>query len=121
MSHRARTTAERVYRLVLRAYPPGFRDAYGTDVIELFRDRCREARSRYGALGIVWVWFRTVPNVLVHGLLERLAESRKGGASDRAVALRSSLRGKRPSPSTGWHWKRWTQRTRRETSGGAKS
>lgn len=98
MSHPARTMSERVYRLLLRAYPRGFRDSYSTDIVELFRDRCHEARCRRGALGVVSVWLRTVPGVLVHGLLERVAESRKAGASDRAVALRSAVRTLTRSP-----------------------
>ena len=98
MSHRAHTPAERVYRLLLRAYPPEFREAYSTDVIELFRDHCREARSRYGPLGIVWVWLRTVPSVLVHGLLERRSEAREARGSDRAVALRGAVRSLTRSP-----------------------
>jgi hypothetical protein len=42
-------TAERIYRLLLRAYPPDFRAEYGPEMVLLFRDQCRESNVR--ALG----------------------------------------------------------------------
>jgi len=38
--------AERVYRLLLRAYPPDFRAEYGREMVLLFRDQCRESDVR---------------------------------------------------------------------------
>jgi len=35
-------SAERIYRLLLRAYPPDFRAEYGREMVLLFRDQCRE-------------------------------------------------------------------------------
>lgn len=35
--------AERIYRLLLRAYPPDFRAEYGPEMVLLFRDLCRES------------------------------------------------------------------------------
>jgi hypothetical protein len=40
------SAAERAYRLMLRAYPPGFRAAYGREMVLVFRDRRREASAR---------------------------------------------------------------------------
>ncbi len=37
------TSAERMYHLLLRAYPEAFRADYGREMTLLFRDRCREA------------------------------------------------------------------------------
>src|SRR6266487_1904676 len=35
-------SAERIYRLLLHAYPPGFRAEYEREMVLLFRDLCRE-------------------------------------------------------------------------------
>jgi len=39
-------TAERVYRLLLRAYPPEFRAKYAHEMVLCFRDQCREGDVR---------------------------------------------------------------------------
>ena len=39
-------TAERIYRILLRAYPPGFRAEYEREMLVLFRDQCREGDPR---------------------------------------------------------------------------
>lgn len=39
-------SAERIYRLLLRAYPPDFRAEYGHEMVLLFRDQCRERDVR---------------------------------------------------------------------------
>jgi len=39
-------TAERVYRLLLLAYPPDFRAEYGPEMVLLFRDQCRDGDVR---------------------------------------------------------------------------
>jgi hypothetical protein len=38
--------AERIYRLLLRAYPPEFRAGYEREMVLLFRDQCRESDVR---------------------------------------------------------------------------
>jgi len=38
--------AERIYRLLLRAYPPAFRAEYGREMVLLFRDQCQESDVR---------------------------------------------------------------------------
>src|SRR2546426_2147837 len=39
-------TAERIYRRLLRAYPPDFRAEYGRESVLLFRDQCQESDVR---------------------------------------------------------------------------
>jgi hypothetical protein len=39
-------SAERIYRLLLRAYPPDFRAQYGREMVLLFRDQCQEGDVR---------------------------------------------------------------------------
>jgi len=51
-------SAERIYRLLLRAYPPGFRAEYGREMVLLFRDQCRDGDVR--TLGF---WVRVVCDV----------------------------------------------------------
>jgi O-antigen/teichoic acid export membrane protein len=38
--------AERIYRLLLRAYPSAFRAQYGREMVLLFRDQCQESDGR---------------------------------------------------------------------------
>lgn len=40
------SAAERAYRLLLRAFPAGFREEYGREMAQLFNDRRREERAR---------------------------------------------------------------------------
>src|SRR2546427_2674892 len=39
-------SAERIYRLLLRAYPSDFRAEYGREMVLLFRDQCEESDVR---------------------------------------------------------------------------
>src|SRR6266566_9275835 len=56
-------SAERIYRLLLRAYPPDFRAEYEREMVLLFRDQCRESDVR--TLGfwaaVVWDIARSAP------------------------------------------------------------
>jgi hypothetical protein len=56
-------SAERIYRLLLRAYPPDFRAAYEPEMVLLFRDQCRESDVR--TLGfwaaVIWDVARSAP------------------------------------------------------------
>jgi hypothetical protein len=38
--------AERIYRMLLRAYPPAFRAEYGQEMVLVFRDQCRDSDVR---------------------------------------------------------------------------
>jgi len=50
--------AERIYRLLLRAYPPAFRAEYGREMVLLFRDQCQESD-----LHSVGFWARVLGDV----------------------------------------------------------
>ena len=43
--------SERVYRLLLRAYPPGFRRQHGEEMARAFRDLCRAETARHRRSG----------------------------------------------------------------------
>ena len=50
------SAAERVYRLLLRAYPPDFRAAYGREMTLLFRDRRRYSGARGARFWVELLW-----------------------------------------------------------------
>jgi putative ABC transport system permease protein len=99
MNARATSRSERVLRLLLHVYPASFRDGYAEDVVELFLDRSREVRSRHGWPGLAWLWARTVPGMIVHGLLERLSQPTRSGASNRGASIRTAMRSLVRSPA----------------------
>jgi hypothetical protein len=66
----------RVYRAMLSAYPREFRDAYGDEMTQVFRDLCREER-RSGVTGLVRLWARVALDLASTAAAERIAERRK--------------------------------------------
>jgi len=56
-------SAERIYRLLLRAYPPDFRVEYGREMVLLFRDQCRESDVRTFGFwaAVIWDVARSAP------------------------------------------------------------
>ena len=66
--------SERVYRLLLKAYPLEFRREYGPHMTQVFRD-CRRAELRSGnRFGHVILWIRTVLD-LIQTVLKEQVES----------------------------------------------
>lgn len=61
--------ARRLYRLLLRVYPPGFRAAYGRDLEQLFTD----IWSTDGPRGRFWWWI--IRDTLLAASRERLCQS----------------------------------------------
>lgn len=49
-----------VYRLLLAAYPPAFRNDYGEAMAQLFRDTAYDAYQRRGMLGLLSLYWRTL-------------------------------------------------------------
>jgi putative ABC transport system permease protein len=68
----ARSVADRCYRLLLRLYPRDFRERFGSDMVDFFRDQRAAARRDGGALGVAWAWTVAVADVLRVATLERL-------------------------------------------------
>src|SRR6266571_3381953 len=56
-------SAERIYRLLLRAYPPDFRAEYEREMVLLFRDQCRESDVRTIGFwaAVIWDVARSAP------------------------------------------------------------
>jgi len=57
------TPSERIYRWLLRLYPRDFRDEYGEEMSQLFRDR--------GADGFVRLWLQVLGDFIFHAPQER--------------------------------------------------
>jgi len=57
--NRKLSTALRIYRLLLTAYPGEFRRQYGPQMTQVFRDRCVEEQRR-GVTGLLRLWMHTL-------------------------------------------------------------
>ena len=66
--------SQRLYRGLLRAYPPSFRSEYGDEMALTFRDACRAAHRRGGAAGVLGQWVETVPDFVVSVVDEHAQE-----------------------------------------------
>ena len=64
--------AERIYRLLLRAYPSAFRAEYGREMVLLFRDQCRESDVRTVGFwaAVIWDVARSAPALRVEAWRE---------------------------------------------------
>lgn len=125
---RALRVSERVYRALLVAYPKEFRRVYGAQMMQVFRDLCREERQRNGTFGLARLWFRTLldlaatafverskvvkwrllmPLALIVGLLIALVDSSPGwddtGVSAAAVFASCGILGAL-HPARAWQW-----------------
>jgi hypothetical protein len=63
--------SERLYRALLVAYPREFRDAYGPQMAQVFRDSCRETVVQADIGGLVLLWARTLWDLLSTAIAER--------------------------------------------------
>ena len=56
------TMSEKIYVLLLRLYPSHFRERYGAEALQLFRDRAREEQGFFPRL---WLWFDVLADLIV--------------------------------------------------------
>ena len=73
--------SERVYRLLMRAYPKEFREMYGAQMEQVFLDLCRE-ETRRGGVGLARFWVRVGLDVVSSAIVERRR------AEDKEIAVR---------------------------------
>ena len=67
--------SERRYAaLISLAFPSSFRERFGEDVRDLFRDRYYDARATRGLLGVSMLWVRMLPDLISTGARERISE-----------------------------------------------
>ena len=67
--------SERVFRGLLRAYPAVFRARFSDDMVQLFGDQLREARTD-GAMGRAGVWLGSLGDLAVSSVSERIRRDR---------------------------------------------
>jgi capsular polysaccharide biosynthesis protein len=65
--------SQKVYSLLLRAYPPAHRAEYGAAMAQLFRDQCRDAWREAGGWGLTKLWCRVLPDWASTSISERIA------------------------------------------------
>ena len=68
---RGLSLSERLYRILLHAFPRQFREAYAADAVELFRDRYREEYRRAKGIGVLAFWGRSVWDAAINGMSTR--------------------------------------------------
>jgi hypothetical protein len=52
--------SERMYRILLRAYPTTFRERFAAEMTQVFGSLCREAYAQSGAGGLLRMWLATL-------------------------------------------------------------
>ncbi|MGV3710715.1 MAG: ABC transporter permease [Gemmatimonas sp.] len=87
----------RVYRTLLRCYPPAFRDVYGLDMEEAFSDQLRAARTE-GTPAVIALLLSAIVDVVVNGCRERFAQQPKGSNMFHWMDVRYAMRLLRRSP-----------------------
>jgi hypothetical protein len=70
------TLSQRLFHLLLLAYPRQFRHEYGSQMTQLFRDCYRDQTSR-NATGIWVLWLRTVSDLFISAPREHLERLRR--------------------------------------------
>ncbi len=65
--------SEKIYALLLHAYPPSHREQYAAAMMQLFRDQCRDAWAEAENLGLLKLWMRSLPDLAGSSFMERLA------------------------------------------------
>ena len=87
--------SERIYRILLHAFPAQFRQAYAADALELFRDRYREEYRRAKSRGVMLFWGRSVWDTIVNGVHTRWDGWRERGSRARNPSPDPSRKPKR--------------------------
>ncbi len=60
-----------IYRVLLVFYPADFRRVYGSQMVQLFWDSCREAQQHAGMRGLISLWLSTLYDVASSVIVER--------------------------------------------------
>lgn len=82
--------SERVYRVLLLAYPKEFRREYGPQMEQAFRDLYQAERERSGQSGLVLLWMRTISDLVPTAVAQRIrlrANDREAVMQDRRLAV----------------------------------
>jgi hypothetical protein len=66
----------KLYGWLLSAYPKAHRRSYGKQMLDSFRDLCRETYRQQGATGLLVVWLKVLADTGSNALREHIAERR---------------------------------------------
>lgn len=86
-----------LYRMMLRAYPPHFRDLYGLEMEETFVDQTRNA-LRQGRLAVCVLMLTSLTDVVSNGFHERFSPQPKGSRMLHLMDVRYAFRLLKRSP-----------------------
>lgn len=67
---------QRAYRGLLRLYPAEFRQRFSEEMVQLFSDQLRDARTRGAPAGSAMTWLRALGDVAITAASERIRRSR---------------------------------------------
>ena len=70
--HAAQSFSERMYALFMRCYPREFREQYGEELQEFYRDQLREARTQSGAAGVARLWTRAARDIIATAVVQHI-------------------------------------------------
>ena len=83
ISRRLLWASERVYRWLVEVYPKEFRSEYGQEMVQAFRDRCREELSRGRISGVIGLWGHTVLDFAVTVSIEHMKKGESMNTVDK--------------------------------------
>jgi predicted permease len=84
--------SERAFRRLLALFPRDFRERFGDDMAELFRDQRRAARARGGTPALLALWSRTMSGVVRAAALEHHALLQQPARQSRSDGMLATLR-----------------------------
>jgi hypothetical protein len=58
------SSSSRIYRAILQAYPPIYRDRFAHEMGQVFERLCADAYASSGAAGLLWLWLAAVVDSL---------------------------------------------------------
>lgn len=70
----ALAASQKLFAQLLHWYPPGFREDYGDQIAQVFRDCSREALESGGIRGLIGLWLTTLPDLFKTALQEHLRQ-----------------------------------------------
>ena len=83
--------SERLYRLLLLAYPRAFREEYTSEMLLAFRDAYRETSRRQGTLGVLHLWSDFFYDFVKTVCIEYVRSWMQHGRRDFALAGKEQL------------------------------
>jgi len=83
--------SERLYSALLNLYPPTFRAMHGQQMCLTFRDACRIAYHRNGAVGLLALWPPTLFDLFKSALEERARQGELTMSKERVMTLAGPL------------------------------